>query len=275
MTRSRLPLRLLAGTLGVVLLAYLVHRAGPARLLECISTLGWGLSLVIVLGGVSHVVKTWAWRITLLDDKHQVSFARMLGLRLGSEAVGQLGVLGQAFGETLRVSLLGSTMPLVTGIASVALDRAFFVLSAAAVTTVGLIAVIIVLPLPHALSLYAGLFACALLGVILLTALAVQKRWAMFSGPARTLGRFRHLSAWMERKRPLLYSLESKLLDFYHRTPRAFWGSFGLNLACHAAAIFEVYLILWLIGVKISLFAALAIEALTALRGPSGGAFGA
>ena len=71
---------------------------------------------MIALGGVSHVVKTWAWRLTLLDEKHHVSFARMLGLRLGSEAVGQFGVLGQAFGETLRVSLLSSTMPLASGI---------------------------------------------------------------------------------------------------------------------------------------------------------------
>ena len=265
MTRSRLPLRLLAGTFGVFLLAYLVRQAGPAKLLESISTLGRGLGLVIALGGVSHVVKTWAWRITLLDEKHRVSFLRMLGLRLGSEAIGQLGFLGQAFGETLRVSLLSATISLVTGMASVTLDRAFFVLSAATVTAVGLIAVIIVLPLPHALSLCAGLLASALLSMILVAALAVQKRWGMLSGPARILGRFRHLSAWMERKRPLLHSLESRLFDFYHRTPGAFWGSFGLNLACHAAAILEVYLILWLIGVKLSLFAALAIEALTKL----------
>src|SRR5229473_3393307 len=132
----RLPLRLFAGMLGVLLLTYLVWRAGPAKLLESIATIGWGLGLVIALGGVSHLVKTWAWRLTLLDEKRQVSFARMLGLRLGSEAVGQLGALGQMFGENLRVALLSSTIPLATGIASVTLDRAFFVLSAAVVSTV-------------------------------------------------------------------------------------------------------------------------------------------
>src|ERR1700693_374179 len=88
-TRTRLPLRLLAGMFGVLLLTYLVWRAGPAKLLAGMVALGWGLSLIIALGGVSHLVKTWAWRLTLLDDKHQVSFARMLGLRLGAAAVGQ------------------------------------------------------------------------------------------------------------------------------------------------------------------------------------------
>jgi phosphatidylglycerophosphate synthase len=264
-TRTRLPLRLLAGMLGTLLLTYLVRRAGPAKLLESMATLGWGLTLVIALGGISHLVKTWAWRLTLLDEKHQVSFGRMFGLRLASEAVGQLGGLAQLLGETLRVSLLSSTIQLDSGIASVALDRAFFVLSAALVSIVGLVAVLLVLPLPHTLSLYAALFVATLLGVVLVTALALQKRWPVFSGTARVLARVRYFKGWTERKRSLIHSVENKLHDFYHLTPAAFWGSFALNLTCHGAAVLEVYLILWLIGFKVRFFAALAIEALTKL----------
>ena len=264
-TRTRLPLRLLTGTFGVLLLTYLVRRVGPAELLKSMATLGWGLALVIAWGGVSHLVKTWAWRLTLLDEKHHASFPRMLGLRLASEAVGQLGALGQLFGDTLRVSLLGPTMPLASGITSVTLDRALFIISAAVVSLVGLVAVLVVLPLPHTLSLYAGVFVFILAAVLLVAALAVKKRWPVFSGPARILARIRYLSARIERKLSLIHSVEDKLLDFYHHTPGAFWGSFALNMACHVAAVLEVYLILWLMGAKISLFAALAIEALTKL----------
>jgi hypothetical protein len=263
--RTRLPLRLLAGMFGILLLTYLVRRAGAAKLLESMATLAWGLALVIALGGISHVVKTWAWRLTLLDEKHQVSFVRMFGLRLASEAVGQLGGLAQLFGETLRVSLLSPTIQLDSAIASVALDRAFFALSAAVVSIVGLVAVLLVLPLPHTLSLYAGLFAATLIGVVLLTAVALQKRWPAFSGTARIVARVRYFSGWTERKRSLIHSVENKLHDFYHLTPTAFWGSFALNLTCHGAAVLEVYLILWLMGFKVSFFAALAIEALTKL----------
>src|SRR4029077_7332631 len=66
-------------------------------------------------------------------------------------------------------------------------------------------------------------------------------------------------------KRVLIHSVEESLLDFYHSTPKAFWGSFLLNVACHAAAIFEVYLIVRLMGTKLTVFGALAIEALTKL----------
>jgi phosphatidylglycerophosphate synthase len=73
----------------------------------------------------------------------------------------------------------------------------------------------------------------------------------------------RFLRAWTERQRPLIHLVEQRLLNFYHRTPGAFWGSFVLNLASHGVAIFEVYLIVHLLGAKITFVAALAIEALT------------
>jgi len=264
-SRTRLPLRLLAGLLGVLLFAYLVRRAGPGKLVASIVTMGWGLALVIVWGGVAHFMKTWAWRLTLLDEKRRVSFARMFGLRLASEAVGQLGGLGQLFGEGLRVSMLGPGMPLASGISSVTIDRVLFVLSAALVSIVGLLAVLIVLPLPHGLVVYASLFVSILLALVFLTTLAVTKRCPVLSGTARIIGRIPYFSDWIEPKRSLIHSVENNLLDFYHHTPESFWASFVLNLACHGAAVFEVFLILSLLGARVSLFGALAIEALTKL----------
>jgi phosphatidylglycerophosphate synthase len=259
------PLPPLAGASGLFLLAYLVHRAGPAKLLASITMLRCGLGLVLLWGGVAHIVKAWAWRLTLLEDKRHVSFARLLGLRLASEAVGQLGGFAQLFGEGLRVSLLGPAMPLSTGIASVTIDRVFFVLSAAVVSAIGLLSVLIALPLAHTLAPYASVSALILLGVILLSAVAIAKRWPVLSRTAQTLARIPYCRKWIERERALIHSVENAFLDFYHRTPGAFWASFLLNLACHAAAVFEVYLILWLMGAKLSLFGALAIEALTKL----------
>jgi len=72
-------------------------QAGPAKLLASMVALGWGLRLVIAWGGVAHLLKTWAWRLTLLGGKYQVFFGRMLGLRLSSEAIGQFGGLAQLF----------------------------------------------------------------------------------------------------------------------------------------------------------------------------------
>jgi phosphatidylglycerophosphate synthase len=256
---------MLAGIFGVFLLAFLVWRTGTSMVRESIDAIGWALTLVIALAGVSHVLKTWAWRITLLTEKRHVSFSRMLGLRLGSEAAGQLGFLGQMFGESLRVSLLSSTIPPTSKIASVTLDRALFVLSAAVASTVGLLTVLFVWPLSRTLSLCTGLVALILLGVIFTTALAVRKRWPVFSGTAEIVGRGRYFGGWIKRKRALIHSVEEKLLNFYHHTPGAFWGSLSLNLACQGAAMLEVYLILFLLGAKVGILASLAMEGLTKL----------
>jgi len=87
----------------------------------------------------------------------------------------------------------------------------------------------------------------------------------VLSGTAKILGRVRYFRPWIERERSLIHSVERNLLDFYHRTPASFWAGFVLNLACHGAAVFEVYLILWLMAAKVTFFGALAIEALTKL----------
>jgi len=265
LARARLPLRILGATLGILLFVHLIHRAGPAKLLASMVALGWGLALVMAWGGVAHVLKTWAWRLTLLDGKCQVSFARMLGLRLSSEAVGQFGGLAQLFGDGLRASLLSPAIPLSHSIASVTIDRSFFVVSAALVSLLGLSTVLVVLPLPHKLILYAVVFACLLLGFVLLSAMAIRNRWPLLSRTGEFLGRIRYLRRLIDSKRALIYLVENSLHDFYHRTPKAFWVSFLLNFACHAAAIVEVYLIVWLMGAKLTLFGALAIEALTKL----------
>ena len=164
----RLVLRFLAATFGTVLLAYLIWRIGPSTLAQDVSRLGWGLALVIALGGVAHVVKAWAWRFTLSGEEHKVSFSRLLQLRLVSEAVGQLGVLGQAFGEGLRASALNAEIPAACRISSVTLDRGLFIATGALVMLTGIVAAPLALSLSHALQryvvllrLYAGRFAAA------------------------------------------------------------------------------------------------------------------
>jgi phosphatidylglycerophosphate synthase len=262
---SKLWGRLAATLLGVLLLVHLIRRAGPAKLLEGVAAVGWGLVLVIALAGVSHVVRTWAWCLTLRDEKHRASFGRMLALRLTSEAAAQIGVFGQVFGDTWRIAKLGADLPMASRVSSVALDRALYTLCSALVTIAGIGSVLLLLPLAHKTALYADIFVVVLLGIIALSVVAVRKRWAVLSGPARALGRLGFAGRWVESRRSTILSVETKLLDFFHHGRGAFWGSFALNLAAHVAAILEVYLILRLMGQHTGVFAALAIEGLTKL----------
>jgi hypothetical protein len=102
--------RLSIALLGFSLLLFLVRGAGPSLVADQVKAVGWGLGVIIALGGISHLTKTLAWRLTFLCDIREVPFARTFALRLISEAIGSLGLPGQVLGETARVYLLGSAL---------------------------------------------------------------------------------------------------------------------------------------------------------------------
>ena len=262
---ARLPLRILAGFLGAVLFGYLIWQAGPDRLWENAVKLGWGFIWVLAAAGISHVFKTWAWRLTLDDHKHKVSFPRLLGLRLGAEAAGQLGIVGQTFGDSLRVARLSPDIPKANGLASVTLDRGLYLATGIIVLVAGLVGALPVLSHSHTLRLCASLFALTLSTFLLLILLAVRKRWQVISKSARFFAKVPFLKKWIETEYVLIQSVENALLDFHHNSTGAFWKSFFLILASHFMSVMEVCLVLRLMGVKFGLLSALAIEAMTKL----------
>lgn len=259
------PLRILVALMSSVLFAYLIWQAGPSKLWESMLKLGWGFMWVLALAGVSHVARAWAWRLTLDDHKHKTSFLRLLGLRLGAEAAGQLGFIGQSFGDSIRVSQLSPEIPIANGLASVTLDRGLYLATGMIVLIAGLVGALPLLSNSYALRFYATLFVLALIFFLVVTLLAVRKRWPVISRSARLFARVPFLKRWMESRYILIQSVENALLDFHHNSPRAFWGSFFLILASHCMAVMEVCLILWLMGVKFGALSALVVEAMTKL----------
>lgn len=254
-----------AAASGVGLFAYLVWRAGPDKLFTDIVALRWGVVLIIVLAGCAHLAKTRAWALMLCEGKQKVPFTRLLALRLGAEAIGQLGIVGQTFGDSIRISYLSPEVPSARGVSSVSLDRGLYFVTGTVVTIVGIATAALILPLPHALRRFAGIFVVVLCGVLLSTALVVHRRWPVLSSTTASLGQLSFLRNWVDKNWRLIRSVENMLFDFYHQTPRAFWASFALNLACHVMAVGEVCLILYFLGTKIGFLPALAIEALTKL----------
>ena len=257
--------RLLTVIFGCALLAYLVDKIGFAKLTQDVEKLGWGIALVIALGGVGHVAKAWAWRLALPGEGNKVPLLQFIKLRLASEAVGQLGILGQAFGEGLRVSALDSELPIASRVSSVTMDRGLFVVTGALVALVGIVAAAFSMNLAHRWVSYAAIFATALMALLLALALAVQKQWPILTGPARFAKKLRYCRSWLEKRERLIVAIEDKLFSFPRDVPKAFWMSFGLNLVTHIAALSEIYVVLRLMDFNIGVVGALIFEALTKL----------
>ena len=258
-------LRTAGAILGTALLISLIVRAGSDKLIENARTIGWGILLVLGLAGIGHIVKTWAWRLTLPAERKKVSFSRTLGLRLVSEAIGQFGFVGQMVGDATRGSLLTSDLPASNVVSSVALDRGLFTLSGLIVTIAGFAALLFMPTVSRGLRVTASISAVMLFVLLALSVWAVRRGLPVLSGMARAAGRLPWLKNWLQREESVIAAAEQQLLTFHSQQPKAFWISTLLNFLAHGLAIAEVYLILLLVGSKVTLTGALMLEALTKL----------
>ena len=259
----RIFLRLFAAFFGLGLLGYLVFHTGPGVVWKQVQTVGWGLVLIIILGGFAQFIQTSAWRQTFACDISGLSWLRSFGVQLVSDAAGQLGLPGKLLGEGLRVSLLGSAVPLPSGISAAAIDGGLHTLTAAVVTVLAIIATLLLAHLPGRWRVDAMLLAALLMAVVTLAAVGVASRWPLMGNAARMIGRLPILHNWVSAKQPIIDSAEHNLLAFYREEPAGFRASLMLNFLWHILAVLEVYLILRFMGAHISGFSAFVVEGLT------------
>ena len=262
---SQGPLRLLPVAIGVALLVHLVARTGAATIVEAVKAVGWGLLLIIALGGLAHLLWASAWRLAFRCEASRPSLARAFGLRLIAEAGGTLGLAGEVIGDSTRISLLGPMIPMPDRISSVALDRAAYMVSSGVVTVTGMVAALMLLSLTGKWRLYAVAFAVIVTVVLLLGIFSFARGRRLFSSIMHSLQRLPWGQKWLAEKTSVVESTEDSLLSFRSRAPRSFWTLLGLYLGAQMLAIAEVYILLHFMGVGIALVGAFVIEAFTKL----------
>jgi hypothetical protein len=259
----QLSLRFFAALFGVGLLGYLVFRTGPGAVWKQLQAVGWGLALIIVLGGFSQFIKTCAWRNAFTCDISQLSWSRSFAAQLIADGMGQFGFAGKVLGEGMRVSLLRSTVPISSGLSAGAIDGGLHTFSAVVVTVVGVTVILMIGPVSVMWRVYAGLLIAGLLAVVILAAAALASRWRLMGNTIRAIGRVPRLHTWVRDKQPIIDSAEDNLLSFRHEAPAAFWATLIFNLLWHMLAVLEVYVILQFMGTGFTLGGAFIVESLT------------
>jgi Lysylphosphatidylglycerol synthase TM region len=259
----QLSLRFVAALLGLGLLGYLVFRTGPGVVWKQLEAVGWGLALIIILGGFSQFIKTCAWRQAFTCDISGLSWSRSFVAQLVSDALGQFGVAGKVLGEGMRISLLGSTVPVSSGLSAGAIDGGLHTFSAVVVTVLGIVATLMLAPVSVRWRVYAVLLIAGLTSVVILAAVALAHRWPLMGNAIRAIGRFPRLHTWVSSKEPIINSAEHNLLFFHSEAPAAFWATLIFNLLWHMLAVLEVYIILRFMGTGFSIGGAFIVEGLT------------
>jgi uncharacterized protein (TIRG00374 family) len=241
---------------GIAFIGVLVIQVGPATIWSAFRTLSWRLLVIMVFPTcLAVLVDTLGWRFTFRAPPR--SFARLVGVRLAGEAVNLGTPTASVGGEPVKAYLLRPEIPLRDGLVSVVVDKTTGVVAQVLLLLVGLLVGSTFLSVPRPLALGA---AGALVVEILCVAgfVVVQLRGAI-GGGGRMLAKLRMPPS--RERQATLDSMDQALRSLYvSNAPRLL-----LSMACHflgfAAGTLEIYLVVRLLGLPISLATAFTIGA--------------
>jgi glycosyltransferase 2 family protein len=263
-------LRYLVAACGVALFGHLIYRVGFANVLNSIQQIGWGLAAIVAVGGCIFMARSVAWRLTLGQEYRRIPLWTLLRTYIAAESMGVLFFGGPAVADATRVFMLGPTVPTVRVIASVTLDRGLYLVGSAIFLTAAIFLLPFALHRGAEIPTYA--YAIGILYSLIMASvwIAMRRRVGLITGLFSLLMKVRPLRRWIERRRAAGVQVEDAMFQFLNTDRPGFWTASALNLAAHALAAFEVFLVLWFLGSSRSPLIALCIEGMTKLANISG-----
>lgn len=244
---------LLVAGLGVV--GYLVVQTGVPTVWSAFHRLSWWLLLLVVFpASLSAVLATLAWRATITGSPG--SLLRLFGARIAGDALNLATPTASVGGDPVKALLLRPDVPLAEGLASVVADK-----------TTGIIAqtllLLVALAVSYGESTGTAPLRTTMLGLLGLQLVCVGGFLAtQLSGAAGLGGRLLARSALGRAAgADALGRLDVALRSLYLRRPRRVIVSVVCHSLSFAASTLEIYLVLRLLGIPVSLATAFVVGA--------------
>lgn len=231
---------------GVALFAFAVERVGASGLMRALTAMSGGLVIILALSLVRLFLQTRAWSIALQQDGIHSSASELMFLRLASQGIGYLTILGPAASEPMKIKLLRNHDRSAT--AATLIDSGVYWLSVGLVLVAGCISAGMSFGRHRIATLLAGLLAASAIFVF-----ARRKVLLDLLGPRISNDSPRWLSKAAR--------IESEIRRFARTYPSAIRSMFLHDLACQALLLAEVAVSLYLLHLPVRLGAVLSIEA--------------
>jgi len=247
---------------GLALLGALLWSTDVSHVLDDVRTLGWWAPLILVPYLVMAFVDALGWRVTLPRGvRDLVPFGSLYLTRMAGEAVNSVTPTATVGGEPVKAHLLRSWgVAGVDGVVSVVLARTAMVVSQSIFVALGVAALFVRLDQPG--------WAAAWLAVMLVLTLGFSAMlvWIQLRNPTvtvwRTLRRVFPRSSLLERTEAPAGMVDRGLDRFYRFERNAFFTATTLHLVGWLAGVWEVHLMMSLIGAPVSWLDAFIIESL-------------
>ena len=228
----------------------LIVTAGPR--------LGVALLLSILVSGLWHLARTWAWS-WCFPRPRRISFLRLARVRLAAEAFSYLTLRGIA-GEPLKVVLLADDIDPRVATAAVALERIAYMIGTTVIVGAGSIVAITLLPLTATWFRVFRAFAIAAAVVALLTVMVLGGRGTYLMALVAQFDRVMGTTLAAGRVGRFVGAVERQLLELVRGNGARLAVLTATTLFAYATMAAEAWIILKASGVQVSLASALTVE---------------
>src|SRR6266508_2573702 len=242
--RTFAPAGVIFAVLGLALFAYFVKRAGLSEIVAGIRRLGAAFLLILAISSIRHIVRSIAWT-KCFEAPYRLRFRDAFAARLMGDALGNIiPLVSIAVAEPSKAAFVRDRVPLMAGLAAIALENIFYSLSVAVFVFSGTTALLLSFHLPKALR-YASIVALIVISVITpLGFLVMQRQWRFLSGALSFTHRWFPARTGLIGAVPRAKTLEDRIYGFYDRNRGALLAILALEASFHLAGIAEIYVVL-------------------------------
>jgi hypothetical protein len=225
---------------GLALLVWVVMRVGVAEIAADVRKVGWGLVVIVAIGGLRFLLRAAAWRLCL-DPPHTLRLRDAFAAVICGDAIGNLTPLGPLVGEPAKAAFVRGRVALAPALTALAIENVLYTLSAAAMIAAGMVALLVRFQLPPTVR---GVGEIAIAGTFALFVTALWMLWRQPALVSRALGSAPPLRKYVDRIR----QIEEEIYTFASRHRGALPALAVAELGFHALGVTEIYITLWLLN---------------------------
>lgn len=233
---------------GLALFTFTAGRIGWGAVIRAIAEARTGVAIIIVLSLIRLILQSRAWSIALRLDGIKTSISELMLIRLASQGIGYLSVLGPLASEPMKISLLRKQGGSAT--AATLVDTGVYWFTSGIIVIAGCLSA--ALSLTHS---HHSVVSLAMVGSILVAGLfLIARPKSRLSPLVDALGaRCPH---WLEKAK----QVEVALRQFETQYPSSIRRMFLLDVTCQALLGAEVVAVLWCLSIPLHATTVLGIE---------------
>lgn len=234
---------------ALALFGWAVVHVGISTIVAQLKAMSIALPIVLALSALRLFLQSTTWSASLKGGNVAVNTRTLMGVRLASQSMGYLTVLGPVISEPMKIKLLGTSSE--PTIAATFLDTGVYWFTSTLVAISGIVCLPIIAAHGAAYHWVPGILALAL------AVFAITRRSPLLAGVARALGS--RTPSWLSKAE----RFEASVRTYRREQPALVNRMFWIGAACQLLIASEVLVVLWSLHLPIHFFAVMAIEGVT------------